>query len=549
MPQQIKFSEDVRQSLKRGVDTVANAVKSTLGPGGKVVSIVKEHYTVTTKDGVTVAKAIELEDKYENVGAAAVREAAEKTNQLGGDGTTVTSVVVQAEAGGAFSAVDSGASPVALKLGIKKATDFVCNYLEKLSTPIDTLEQIQSVASISANDKEMGGHIASLFHKLGKEGIIVVEESKSVGYEEEYIQGLQWDKPLLSPYMFTDFLRRKAEINNPYILLTDKPIDNQEVIKAFLMKIAQEGESKTLVVVADDFLEDGLKALVANHKNIANPRTGERGQFLTLAVRAPYAGPSMIDALEDMAALLGAEVFSKDKGVNLPTSPEEVDLSKLGRADKIISDPQRTVIIGGRGRQKDIKARATFIKNQLKKEDREWEKTKLKERLARLTGQVAILRFGAENESATKEAKYRIEDSINATRNALEEGIVPGGEIALLKASLALNLKADGDEARGIEIVRQALQQPLKVLAENAGESGNGVLKRVIEGQKVSKNFGWDAAKDEYGDMIEKGIIDPVKVVKSAIQNASATVGLLLLTDCIITDIPEVKIEPKPGKI
>ena len=535
----------MRAKLKKGIDTVADSVKATLGPGGKTVVISKDAYTVFTKDGVTVAKAAKLEDKYENVGAESIIEAAERANSAGGDGTTVTSVLVQSLIGPAFSAIDSGANYVALTKGIKKATEFVLSYLDKLATKINTLDQIKNVASISANDREMGEHIANLFHKLGKEGVIQVEESKGIlGYEEEYVQGLQFDKGLASPYFLTDFARRRAEINNPYILLTDQPIEDQEVVTAFLERIHLENRDKKLVIIAPDFLNDGITALVKNKKGIMDPRTKQQGAFELMGIKAPYASLSQLQALEDMAAVLGAKVISKDKGNLLPKKAEDVDLSVLGQANKVISDQFRTIIIGGNGTKKEIKERVAHIRAEMKKETKEWELTKLKERFGRLVGQVAILRFGDENESISKEKKYRIEDSINATRNALEKGIVPGGEVAILKASLALNLKADGDEARGIEIVRQALQQPIKVLAQNAGESGNGVLKRVIEGQKTSKNFGWDAAKDEYGDMLEKGILDPLKVVKSAVQNASATTCLLLTTEVVIKEVNEEKPGP-----
>ena len=535
----------MRAKLKKGIDTVADAVKSTLGPGGKTVVISKDAYTTITKDGVSVAKSIKLEDKYENVGAEAIIESAEKANGTGGDGTTVTSVLVQSLIGPAFSAIDSGANYVSLTKGIKKATEFVLSYLDKIATKITTLDQIKSVASISANDKEMGEHIANLFHKLGKEGVIQVEESKGIlGYEEEYVQGLQFDKGLASPYFLTDFARRRAEINNPYILLTDQPIEDQEVVTAFLERIHLENRDKKLVIIAPDFLNDGITALVKNKKGIMDPRTKQQGAFELMGIKAPYASLSQLEALEDMAAVLGAKVISKDKGNLLPKKAEDVDLSVLGQANKVISDQFRTIIIGGNGTKKEIKERVAHIRAEMKKETKEWELTKLKERFGRLVGQVAILRFGDENESISKEKKYRIEDSINATRNALEKGIVPGGEVAILKASLALNLKADGDEARGIEIVRQALQQPIKVLAQNAGESGNGVLKRVIEGQKTEKNFGWDAAKDEYGDMLEKGILDPLKVVKSAVQNASATTCLLLTTEVVIKEVNEEKPGP-----
>lgn len=529
--QEVQFGKQAREEVRKGVNLVASAVKVTLGPEGRTVALKRKHHQLFTKDGVTVAESINLENRFQSVGADALKEAARKTNDQGGDGTTVTTILAQAMIEQGFSAIESGFSPILLKQGMKKAVEQVIEFLSKLAIPIKGYEMIKSVASISANDKEMGTHIANLFHKLGKEGVIVVEEGKTPGYEEEYLEGLQWDKPMISPYMMTDLARRRCEMHDPFIVLTDSPIEDVEPITAFLDAIFLKGNSRKLVVICNDIMARGLETIIFNNRNVirSTPEGPKSGTYQTLAVRAPYSQLSQLEALEDMAAMTGGLVYSKTKGLILPKDQREVDLKTLGRADKVISDDKSTVIIGGKGSKKRIKERISVIKAELKKETREWEIIKLKERLSRLTGQAAVLRFGAENESMTKEMKYRIEDSINATRNALEEGIVPGGEVALLRASQILT----GD--RGVEIVKQALLQPIEVLAQNAGNTGNQVIKQILKSS--NKNFGWDAAKDEYGDMIQKGIIDPVKVVKAAVINAVATTSTLLTTEFIIADI------------
>lgn len=536
IPQELKFGNETLEALKRGVDKVANAVKITLGPKGRTVGIVKEHYQIFTKDGVSVAKAIRLEDPYENAGARATIEAAEKANNIGGDGTTATTILVQAMVGGAFSALKSGASFPFIRDGLYKALDVVNVFLNKLAKPVKTYEQTKAVASISANDSEMGSHIANLFQKVGKEGVLVVEESKNiVGYEEEYVNGCRWEKGLISPYMVSDPVKRRLEFLDVPILFTTKAIEQGEELYPLLETLKQGGVNK-LLIVCNDMTGTALATVFAN---------GQKGVFFAGVVRAPYASTSQLAALEDMAALTGGEVICEEKGFKLPTIASEVDLSVLGHARRVVCDMQATVIVDGKGNKKKINQRIAEIKSELKRVDLgDWEKTKLKERLSRLTGSVGILRFGAENESKSKEMKYRIEDSVNATRNALEEGIVPGGEVALLRASRELDkLKLDGDEARGVEIIKQALVEPIKVLADNAGASGNQVAKKVLEG---TGSFGYDAAKDEYGDMIEKNIIDPLKVVRSAVNNAVATTSILLTTGCLITD-KEIKQDKEKG--
>ena len=546
--QEVKYGNDARDEILKGVNIVADAVLLTLGPGGHTVVIKKGNYQIPTKDGVTVAQGISLRNKYQDVGAQAIIEAAEKTNAMGGDGTTVTTGIARAMIDRGFSALKSKANPVLLKKGINRAVEFVNDFLNKMAVQVKGYEMIKSVASISANDKEMGTHIANLFQRLGKDGVVVVEEASVPGYEEEYIKGFQWEKGVISPYMITDTARVKTELEDVYILITNYSLGEAPTIAAILNALsAKEGTSNKFMTISNDIDKGGLAAMVFN--NIRGPKQqtpqGIRmGKFETLAVRAPYTSLSQLESLEDIAALTGGTVICEEKGLVLPKDQnEKFDISLLGRAKRVISDPKSTAIIDGRGSKQKINERIKKIENELDKEKsntkpREWELTKLKERLARLKGQASILRFGAENESLAKEMKYRIEDSVNATKNALDEGIVPGGEVAILRASEALGeLKASGDEARGIDIVRQALLHPIDVLVQNAGNAGNEVIKTIL-GNK-NKNFGWDASDGEYCDLVNKGVIDPVKVVKAAVTNAAAACNLLLTTEAVITDIDE----------
>ena len=542
--QEIKYGEYAREEILKGINTVADAVLVTLGPGGRNVLIKKDHFDtpLPTKDGVTVAQNIKLDNKYQDSGAQLVIEAAEKTNSIGGDGTTVTTALVRAMVERGFTALKSKANPVLLKKGISKAVEFALNYLTKMAIPIKGYDMIRHVASISANDKEMGTHIANLFNKLGKEGVIEVEEASVPGYEEEYIKGFQWEKPLVSPYMFTDVGRQKAELNEVYILLTNKNLSDAIPIAAILNALTLNKKGNRLMTISNDIDGRGLETMVFNNQNVIRrvQQGQQRGAYQTLAVKAPYTGLSQLQALEDMAALTGGTVICEEKGFTLPANAEDFDINLLGRAEKVISNPKVTAIIGGKGSKKKIKERIEIIENELKEEKsrsnpREWELTKLKERMARLKGQASILRFGAENESLAKEMKYRIEDSVNATRNALEEGIVPGGEVALLRTSEALDfLRFSGDEQRGVEIVKQALAYPIDILAQNAGNTGNQVTKTILASK--DQNYGWNAAEDRYYDLVKYGIIDPVKVVKAAVTNAAATCMLLLTTEAVITD-------------
>lgn len=529
--------------MKKGVDKVADAVKITLGPEGRNVAIKKRgRFHTITKDGVTVAKAITLADEYEDTGAKMVQEAAHQTNEEGGDGTTVTTILAQAMIGAGFSAVDSGASPVFLKRGIAKAVIAVCGFLDRMARPVKGYDMIKQVASISANDQEMGMHIANLFNKIGPEGVISVEESKTLGYEEEMVEGMRWSRGFVSPYMMNDPGHGRCELEDVHILITDKRIDNDQEVIPWMEALASKG-FKRLLIVAEDVVGAALQTIIVN---------GPFGhqKFHGIAVPFPTHGEHKVPALEDMAAVTGGTVIAESKGMKI----DEVDLSRLGRARRVISTKNSTVIIDGKGSKRKIKLRIKEVKAELKKADENYDLTMLKERLARLTGGIAILRFGAINESESKEMKYRIEDSVNATRHALEGGIVPGGETALLLASRELDqLKVSGDEAIGVGIVRQALAQPIKVIADNAGAAGNEVAKQVLEknpgrftaGHNVT---GYDAAEGEYKYMIRAGIIDPVKVVKAAIQNAAGSTSIILGTGAVIVDIEvEVKKEDKNG--
>jgi chaperonin GroEL len=529
--QEIKYGDAARELMKRGADFVANAVKITLGPEGRNVAIKRAgRPIIVTKDGVTVARAINLKDEYENTGAEFVQEAAGKTNEDGGDGTTVTAILAQAMIGDGLSAVASGASPVFLRRGINKAVEATLAYLTKTATPIKKYEQIKQVASIAANDEEMGTHIANLFNRVGKEGVLVVEESKALGYQEEFVEGMKWERGFVSPYMVTDPARQRCEMDEPLILITDKLIENEQELLPLMERMSIKGHKK-LMIVAEDVKGAALTTLIVN---------GMAGKFIGLAVKLPAIGDYKLETLEDIAAVTGGKVFVDQKGFKL----ENINLDDLGRARKVMANKDSTIIIGGYGGARRLKQRISVAKHDLKNAEEEYDKSRIKERLARLTGSIAVLKYGAKNETEAKEMKYRIEDSINATRHALEEGIVAGGELAILWAANTIDarkLKLQGDELRGFEIVRSALTQPIKVLAENAGTNGNEVIKKIITGPG---NFGFNAATGEYVDLIKAGIIDPVKVVKAAVLNAAAATGNALTTEAVITDV----VEPIPSR-
>lgn len=533
MAKQIIYKEEARESLKRGVDKVANAVKVTLGPKGRNVILDKNYGSPTiTKDGVTVAKDIELKDKFENIGAELIKEVASKTNDIAGDGTTTATVLAQAIIAEGFSAVASGANPLALKRGMDKAVEWVIGQLKKKSKSVSTKDKIREVASISANDKEIGSLIADVFDEVGKDGVVTVEESQSTEMSKELVEGMQFDKGFASAYMITNAERMEAVYKDAAVLITDKKISSIQDIVPLLEKISQSGK-RELVIIADEVEGDALATLVLNKL---------RGGFSTLAVKAPGFGDRKKDMLEDIALVTGGAVISEEKGMKL----ESVELNMLGRAQKIVATKESTTIIGGKGKKTDIEKRITQIKAQLAKATSEFDKEKLQERIAKLSGGVAVIRVGATTETELKEKKFRVEDAVAATRAALEEGIVAGGGSALFEVSKDLRpdkigIADVGDEAKGVAIVRAVLEKPIRAIAENSGKDSNEVVSKVYS---LEPGMGFDASSGEYVDMIKSGIIDPLKVVKIALTNAVSVASLILTTEAIVTDIPEEKVPP-----
>lgn len=531
MAKQIYYKEDAREALKRGVDKVANAVKVTLGPKGRNVVIDKGFGSpIITKDGVTVAKEIELKDKFENVGAELVKEVASKTNDVAGDGTTTATVLAQAIVAEGFSAVNSGANPLVLKKGMDKAVDWVIDYLNKKKKLVSGYEKIKEVASISANDQEIGKLIADVFKDVGKDGVVTVEESQSSEMAKELVEGMQIDKGYVSPYMITNAERMEAVLEDAPILITDKKISSIQDIVPLLQKMSEAGK-RELVIVAEDLEGDAMTTLVLNKL---------RGNFTTLAVKAPGFGDRKKEMLEDLAIVTGGQVISEEKGMKL----EGVDLSMLGKARRVVATKELTTFVGGKGKKSDIEKRVAQLKAQIAKSTSDFDKEKLQERLGRLSGGVAIIRVGATTETELKEKKFRIEDAVNATRAALAEGIVAGGGIALFEASKELNNKVlkgvaeVGDEAKGVSIIKAILEKPLRAIAENAGKDSNEVVSKVFT---MESGMGLNAATGEYVDMFKEGIIDPLKVVKASLTNAVSVASLVLTTEAVITDIPEEK--------
>lgn len=524
MPKQILYSEDARHKLLRGVDTLANAVKTTLGPKGRNVVLDKGFGAPTiTKDGVTVAKEIEVEDKFENAGVELVKEVASKTNDDVGDGTTTATVLAQAIAREGVKNVTAGANPVAVKRGIDKCVEAIVKELQdKIAKPV-TDNEIADVASISANDKEIGAKIAAAMKEVGKDGVITVEESPSFGMDIETVQGMRFDKGYVSAYMVTNTERMEAEYSDPQILITDKKISSIHDILPLLEKLAQSGK-KEVVIIAEDVEGEALTTFVVNKL---------RGTFNVLAVKAPGFGDRRKEMLQDIAVLTGGTLITEEMGRKL----DSADLSDLGSAHKVIVTKEHTTIVKGKGDESAIKDRVAQIKKAIEQSDSDFDKEKLQERLAKLAGGVAIIRVGAATETEMKELKHRIEDAVGATKAAAEEGVVPGGGVALLRAVKALDrLKLENEESIAVNILRRALEEPLRMIAQNAGVDGAVVVEEVKKG---SGNHGYNAATGEYGDMIKWGIIDPAKVTRSALQNAASIAGMLLTTECIVTDIPK----------
>jgi len=525
------FSEDARSSMLRGVNILANTVKVTLGPRGRNVLLSKKFgYPVVTKDGVTVAKEIELKEKIEDIGARMVREVASKTSDIAGDGTTTATVLAQAVFREGLKNVAAGANPMALRRGIDLAVEAVVAEIKKMSKKVKGKEDIANVATISANgDKKIGQLLAEAIEKVGNDGVVTVEEAKSMQTELEVVEGMQFDRGYLSAYFVTNQDRMECMLEEPLILIHEKKISALNDLLPLLEKVSHTG--KPLLIIAEEVEGEALATLVVNKL---------RGTFKCAAVKAPGFGDRRKAMLEDIATLTGGKFLSEDLGIKL----EKVQIGDLGRAKSVVIDKDNTTIIEGAGKKSEIAGRLATIKKQIEETTSDYDREKLQERLAKLSGGVAVIRAGAATETEMKELKARVEDAHHATRAAIEEGIVAGGGVALLRAQQVVDeLKLEGDEKTGAMIVRAALEEPLRMIAENAGLDGSIVVARVREGKA---NFGYNAETGEYGDMVQQGIIDPTKVVRVALQNASSIAGLLLTTEAIVTELPEPKKKAAP---
>lgn len=530
MPKLLKFNEEARRALERGVDKVANAVKITLGPKGRNVVIEKSWGSPTiTNDGVSIAKEIELEDKFENLGAQLVKEVASKTNDVAGDGTTTATVLAQAMIKEGLKNVAAGANPILLKRGIDKAVERAVEEIKKLSRKLSSREDIAHVAAISANSPEIGELIAEAMDKVGEDGVITVEDSKTLETYVEFTEGMQFDRGYISPYFVTDAEKMEVVLKEPFILITDRKLSAVKPLIPILEKVAQTG--KPLLVIAEDVEGETLTTLVLNKL---------KGTLQSCAVKAPGFGERRKAMLQDIAILTGGQVASEELGINL----EDLDLDDLGRADLVRVKKDETIIIGGKGNPEAIKKRIAQIKAQIEETTSEYEKETLQERMAKLAGGVAVIKVGAATETELKEKKHRIEDALSATRAAVEEGIVPGGGVTLLRARKAVEKlmeELEGDEKIGAQIVYKALAAPIKQIAENAGYDGAVIMERVLASDNPA--FGFDALRGEFCDMFERGIIDPAKVTRSALQNAASIAGMLLTTEVLIVEKPEEKKE------
>lgn len=527
---QLVFTEEARRKLKNGMDVVANAVATTLGPKGRNVAIDRKFGSPTiTHDGVSVAKEIELKDPFENMGAQLLKEAAQKTNDIAGDGTTTSTVLAHAIVTEGLKALAAGYNPMMLKRGIEKAADSVVAGLREMAVSINTKEEIASVATNSAADAEIGNLIADVMDKVGKDGVITVEESKSMLFETEYVEGMQFDRGYISPYFITDAEHMEAVINDAYILIHEKKISAAQDIVPVLEKLVQLGK-RELVIIAEDVDGEALATLVLNKL---------RGMLNVLAIKAPGFGDRRKAMLQDIAILTGGTVISEETGRKLETTT----IADLGRAEKVASDKDNTTIVGGKGDSAAIKGRVDQIRVEIDKSTSDYDREKLQERVAKLAGGVAIIRVGAATETELKEKKHRVEDALSAARAAVEEGIVPGGEISLINASASLDsLKADNDDAQvGVSIVRKALEAPIRKLADNAGQDGSVIIDGVrrAAAEQKNKNIGYNVLTGEFTDMIKAGVIDPVKVVRGALENAASIAAMILTTEVLITDAPE----------
>ncbi len=528
MAKQIIFDEKARAALKRGVDQLANAVKVTLGPKGRNVVIDKSYGApIITKDGVTVAKEIVLEDKFENIGAEMIKEVASRTNDVAGDGTTTATVLAQAMISEGLKLVSAGISPIEIKSQMEvKMQEIVAN-LKTMSKTISTQEEMAQVASISANDKSIGGKIAEAMAKVGRDGVVTVEEGQSFGVEVEVVEGMQFDKGYVSPYMITDTEKMRAELQEPFVLITDKKINSVQEILPILEKVMQAGK-KELVIIADDIEGEAMATLVVNKL---------RGIFSVLGIKAPGFGDRRSAMLEDIAILTGGKVITETVGLKL----DGVQLEDLGRARKVVSTKENTTIVGGAGPEQEIKNRIEQIKKEVTISDSDYDKEKLQERLAKLSGGVAVIKVGAATEAEMKERKDRIEDALNATRAAVEEGIVPGGGLALPIAGNAFEeLMLKKDETPGAKIVNTAILEPIKQIAANAGRDGSIVLYTIMgEHKSGKKDIGYNAATDVFENLVAAGVVDPTKVVRSSLEHAVSAASMFLTTEAVITDKPE----------
>lgn len=532
----LAFAEEARRHLLKGVDAVAEAVVTTLGPKGRNVALDRKFGAPTiTHDGVTVAKEIELEDPFENMGAQLLKEAASKTNDIAGDGTTTSTLLAHAIVTDGMKNLAAGANPMMLKRGIESATKAVADELTKTAIELKTKEDIANVASVSAQDREIGELIADVFDKVGNDGVITVEDSQGLQFETEYVEGMQFDRGYLSAYFVTNPENMEAVIEDAQILIHDKKISAAQDMVPLLEKLVQTGK-RNLLIIAEDIDGEALATLVLNKL---------RGMLNVLAVKAPGFGDRRKAMLQDIAILTGATVISEEVGRKL----ESATLEDLGQAEKVISDKDNTTIIGGKGNEKAIKGRIEEIRVEKENSTSDYDKEKLDERLAKLSGGVAIIRVGAATETELKEKKHRVEDAVSATRAAIEEGIVPGGGVALINARAALNkVKPEDEDAKvGVQIVRKALEMPMRRIAENAGQDGSVVLDTVLRKQAdtKNKNIGYDVLAEDYVDMVEKGWIDPAKVTRGALENAASIAAMILTTEALVTDKPE-KERPAP---
>ena len=524
MAKQIKFSEEARRSMLNGVNALADAVKVTLGPKGRNVVLEKKFGSpLITNDGVTIAKEIELEDPFENMGAKLVAEVASKTNDVAGDGTTTATVLAQAMINEGLKNVTSGANPMIIRKGIEKATKRAVEELKKISQPIEGKESIAQVAAISSADEKIGELIAEAMERVGNDGVITIEESKGFETELEVVEGMQFDRGYVSPYMVTDSDKMEAVLENPYILITDKKISNIQEVLPILEQVVQQ--SKPLLIIAEDVEGEALATLVVNKL---------RGTFNAVAVKAPGFGDRRKAMLEDIAILTGGEVISEDIGLEL----KNAQISQLGRASKVVVTKDDTTIVEGAGDSEKIKSRINQIKAQLEETTSEFDKEKLQERLAKLSGGVAVIKVGAATETELKERKLRIEDALNSTRAAVEEGIVSGGGTALVDVLKAIenDIEAEGDELTGVKIVLRALEEPVRQIANNAGLEGSVVVERL---KNEAPGIGFNAATGEWVNMIQAGIVDPTKVTRSALQHAASVSAMFLTTEAVIADKPE----------